>query len=325
MKHRTVIDPKNPCKESVKFLLRTGLLILMTLLFGGCVGDYVRPTPPQGYYYTIKKGDTLYRIAADHKVGLQELAELNGIENTASIREGLVLFIPGIAPEGELRRVEDHRDIQNKGLNQADRDAKQADTGQDKIKSGPSVMASSSPTIKRKQENLGKTGETAKRKDTVKKAEVPGKGKIAVKKDLERPEKKESVPVETRKEEGNQKGKFMWPAKGKVISNYGPQPNGMFYNGIRIEIRKETAVNAASAGSVIFSAFLKDYGETLIIKHDNDYATVYTHLTKRLVKVDQIVKRGESIALVVPSPTGTSFFDFEIRYRNKAKNPLLFL
>jgi len=28
---------------------------------------------------------------------------------------------------------------------------------------------------------------------------------------------------------------------------------------------------------------------------------------------------------VVPSPTGTSFFDFEIRYRNKAKNPLLFL
>lgn len=131
--------------------------------------------------------------------------------------------------------------------------------------------------------------------------------------------------ITSRKEDDVQKGKFIWPLKGKVISQYGPQANGMFYNGIRIETQKQASVSASAGGHVIFSALLKDYGETVIIKHENNYATVYTHLTKRLVRVDQIVKRGEKIALITPLSTGVAFIDFEIRYKNKAKDPMPFL
>jgi len=271
------------------------------------------------------------------------LAELNGVENTASIKEGMALFIPRIAPEGEKNRAEENQNYEDKKITPANTGAKQSDTGKDKIergttgKSGATVIASGSSATKKKQANQEKEplerikkdqdkgGETAKGKGIVKKGAIQEESPLALKKDSEQSEKKVTEPPEARKEESHQKGKFMWPAKGKVISTYGPQPNGMFYNGIRIEIKKETAVLAASTGHVIFSAFLKDYGETVIIKHSNDYATVYTHLTRRLVKVDQLVKRGESIAMIAPSPGGASFLDFEIRYRNKAKDPLLFL
>ncbi|MFA5617952.1 MAG: M23 family metallopeptidase [Syntrophales bacterium] len=128
-----------------------------------------------------------------------------------------------------------------------------------------------------------------------------------------------------RKQEGVERGKFIWPVEGRVISKYGPQPNGMFYNGIRIETKTETVVLAASGGQVIFSALLKDYGETVIIKHDQNYATVYTHLGKRLVQIDQLVKKGQKIALSVPGPSGKGSIDFEIRHHNKTKDPLLFL
>ena len=322
MKNHNVMDDSIPCRKSFNFISLVSLIIL-TIFLGACVGDYIQPTPQQGYYYMVKKGDTLYRIAADRKVNLQELAELNGIENAASITEGMVLFIPGIAPEEGQSKVEDNRDGEAKKVIPAGAGPKKADTGKNKIesttvaKSGQSVTASGYPKTEKKQSNQEKNREAERGSQS--------KAKVAVKKDSKQSEGGSTEAPAERKEEGQPKGKFMWPARGKVISNYGPQPNGMFYNGIRIEIRKETTVNAASAGHVIFSAFLKDYGETVIIKHDNDFATVYTHLTRRLVKVDQLVKRGESIALLVPSAGGASFFEFEIRYRNKAKDPLLFL
>jgi lipoprotein NlpD len=95
----------------------------------------------------------------------------------------------------------------------------------------------------------------------------------------------------------------------------------MFYNGISVGVSKETTIVAAAEGYVIFSATLKDYGETVIIRHDAQYATVYTHLTKSFVKPDQKIKQGDPIALVSPSQ-GSSSFAFEIRHKNKAQDPI---
>ena len=50
------------------------------------------------------------------------------------------------------------------------------------------------------------------------------------------------------------KKRFIWPVKGKVVSQFGIQPNRMYYNGIRIAAGEGTAVQAAADGLVIFSA-----------------------------------------------------------------------
>src|SRR5258708_27413315 len=53
----------------------------------------VRPPPT----YTVKRGDTLYKIALDNGLDYRELAAWNGIENINVIREGqsLRLAAPG--------------------------------------------------------------------------------------------------------------------------------------------------------------------------------------------------------------------------------------
>lgn len=123
------------------------------------------------------------------------------------------------------------------------------------------------------------------------------------------------------------RGKFAWPVKGKVTSKYGIQSNGMKNNGIRISAREGSPVVASAGGTVIYSAPLKYYGDTILLKHEDNYVTVYTHLKDRVVKKDDRVKKGEKLALLGKPGDGSdgTFLYFEIRHNNKARNPLFFL
>ncbi len=123
------------------------------------------------------------------------------------------------------------------------------------------------------------------------------------------------------------KGRFMWPLKGPVITRFGIQPSGMKYNGIKIAAREGVPVQAAAAGTIIYASYVKGYGDTLIVKHDENYTTVYAYLKGSVAKKDDRVKKGEKIASVGPSqePGGEPYLYFEIRERNKARNPQFFL
>jgi murein DD-endopeptidase MepM/ murein hydrolase activator NlpD len=100
----------------------------------------------------------------------------------------------------------------------------------------------------------------------------------------------------------------------------------MYRNGIRISAGEGTAVQAAADGQVIFSAHLKDYGETIIIQHEGQYATVYTHLGIRTVRVESRIRKGDRIAFLGKAdPQEEPYLHFEIRHKNKARNPLFFL
>lgn len=100
----------------------------------------------------------------------------------------------------------------------------------------------------------------------------------------------------------------------------------MYYNHIRIISRGNAPVSTAASGTVIFSAPLKEFGETVIVKHDQRFATVYTHLGTRTVKVDQRLRQGEPIGSVGKGEVkNEGYVHFEIRDHNKSKNPLLFL
>ena len=278
-----------------KTIANIAVLILLIFCAFGCVRDYVKSEPRQGYYYVVRPDETLSSIARDHRMSVEELAEVNELDKSAALKEGKVLFVPR---EESVKNLSKSKEVKSKEV---------------------------SPGLKSKTETH--TGKTAGKTETVKKPDTKKSTKtILTQENVKIKQKDSAKPVIASKDtDGIQKGKFSWPLRGKVISKYGPQTNGMFYNGIRIETRKESSVVASAGGQVIFSALLKDYGETVIIKHDQNYATVYTHLSKRLVKVDQKIKRGEKIALIIPASSGVGFIDFEIRYKNKAKDPLLFL
>jgi LysM repeat protein len=65
--------------------------------------EFALPTPtpapatptPEPKLYTVKAGDTLFAIAQDHGVSLEELAKVNNIQDVDLIIVGQVLVIPG--------------------------------------------------------------------------------------------------------------------------------------------------------------------------------------------------------------------------------------
>jgi murein DD-endopeptidase MepM/ murein hydrolase activator NlpD len=122
------------------------------------------------------------------------------------------------------------------------------------------------------------------------------------------------------------RARFIWPVHGVVSSRFGIQPNGMRFNGITIDAPEGTSVVAASDGKVIHSSPLKYYGETVIIKHENGYSSVYAHLKDRRVQVGDTVKKGDAIAVLGNNKKkAKSCLHFEIRQSNKPRNPLFYL
>jgi lipoprotein NlpD len=121
------------------------------------------------------------------------------------------------------------------------------------------------------------------------------------------------------------KNDFIWPVQGRVVSRFGVQ-DGLRYEGIDIAAPLGASVKAAGEGVVVYEGSLKGYGNLLIIKHENDFKTVYAYNDKNLVSVGQKVKRGDPIAKVgntgrYPDPR----LHFQIRDKDQARNPLFFL
>jgi murein DD-endopeptidase MepM/ murein hydrolase activator NlpD len=151
---------------------------------------------------------------------------------------------------------------------------------------------------------------------------IPDK-KYPDKKTESKPAVREPIEKENIKPDKN---RFVWPVAGSVNEKFGVQPNKTYNNWIKIVSKPGAKIKAAANGTVIFSSFLKNYGETIIIRHRDNFATVYTHLKKRYVKIDKDVKKGETIALLgEKDATGKVYMNFEIRIKGKARNPMLFL
>ena len=120
---------------------------------------------------------------------------------------------------------------------------------------------------------------------------------------------------------------FIWPVKGKIISNYGKSSGGFFNDGINIDSKMNANVKASSDGTVIYSGNeIPGYGNLVLIKHSKNWITAYAHLSKVFIVRGVKVKKGESIGLV--GKTGNVSkpqLHFEIRRGKEAVNPIKYL
>ena len=119
---------------------------------------------------------------------------------------------------------------------------------------------------------------------------------------------------------------FLWPVShGTVSSGFGLR-NGAMHDGVDISAPAGTPVYAADSGSVIFSGKLHGYGNTVIIRHDGHYATVYGHHERNLVAQGAHVRRGQEIGEIGRTGrTSGANLHFEVRCDNLAKDPLAYL
>jgi murein DD-endopeptidase MepM/ murein hydrolase activator NlpD len=87
-----------------------------------------------------------------------------------------------------------------------------------------------------------------------------------------------------------------------------------------------TPIVAAAGGVVVASEYRSDYGNMVDIDHGNGLKTRYAHASKVLVKIGDIVKAGERIALVGRTGRATgSHLHFEVHVNDVPQNPVAFL
>jgi len=118
---------------------------------------------------------------------------------------------------------------------------------------------------------------------------------------------------------------FIWPVKGEIVSKFGTTKTKS-QKGIDIKTNLGSGVIAAAEGTVSFCGNLRGYGGTIIVKHKNDFSTVYSHIGSFNIKEGDSIKQGERVATV--GKTGFTDFPklhFEIRHKGKAVNPIFYL
>ena len=119
--------------------------------------------------------------------------------------------------------------------------------------------------------------------------------------------------------------KFIWPISGTINSRFGPRGSS-FHDGIDIAAPEGTPIRAIESGDVIYSDHLRGYGNMIIIRHADGFASVYAHNEKNLVREGQPVSRGETIARVGSTGRVTGpHLHFEIRRHNRAQDPLSYM
>lgn len=112
---------------------------------------------------------------------------------------------------------------------------------------------------------------------------------------------------------------FTLPVYGKLFRGF------MYtHKGLDIKLDKGDTIKAAFDGVVRYARYNRGgFGNLIILRHYNGLETYYAHLSKMLIKVNQVVKSGDPIAL--GGSTGRSrgpHLHFEVRYKDIPLDPL---
>ena len=106
------------------------------------------------------------------------------------------------------------------------------------------------------------------------------------------------------------------PVKGAIKENKN-------LRGILISADDGEAVKASAAGEVIYVGNLNNYGNMVLVRHNNGLVTNYARLKKTFVQKGQTVNKGDLIAAAgISKDFKTSDVLFEVRKGTKAVNPL---
>lgn len=121
-------------------------------------------------------------------------------------------------------------------------------------------------------------------------------------------------------------GRMRWPVKGRVISQFG-KGAGKANDGIDISVPEGTPVKAAENGVVIYAGDgLKEFGNTVLVRHEDGLVTVYGHASQIKVQRGDKVKRGQDIALSGTSgQTVAPKLHFEVRKNSAPVDPVTYL
>ncbi|NYE59038.1 lipoprotein NlpD [Duganella sp. 1224] len=258
--------------------------------------------------YTVKKGDTLIRIALEFGQNYRDLVAWNNLANPNDIKVDQVLRVlppdsapnsPGVETAAVILPPSDKtpppapvvRKTGPKGDKKPYSDAnlaemQRADTGKD-VAAAPAPAASAAAAPR---------------------AAAPAAPAAA--------------PAAPALAADDASVTWMWPAEGKVIAVFDEGKN----KGVDIAGKAGQQIVAAGAGKVMYAGSgIRGYGNLVIVKHSTNLLSAYAHNRTILVKEGQTVSKGQPIAEMGDSDTDSVKLHFEIRQQGKPVDPSRFL
>ena len=114
---------------------------------------------------------------------------------------------------------------------------------------------------------------------------------------------------------------YHYPYIGRITSRYGPR-RGRAHQGLDIGLKTGDPIYATFDGKVRLSKAAGDYGNLVIIRHNNGLETYYAHLSQRDVQVGDWVVAGQQIGLGGSTGRSTGpHLHYEVRYKGQSFDP----
>ncbi len=113
---------------------------------------------------------------------------------------------------------------------------------------------------------------------------------------------------------------FFTPVKGIVTASFNSAEE---HYGVDIAAKENEPIKAALDGTVLFSGWTSETGNTIQIQHSNNLVSAYKHCSVLMKKAGQYVKAGEVIAVIGNSGEQTSgpHLHFELWYNGTPIDP----
>ncbi len=118
-----------------------------------------------------------------------------------------------------------------------------------------------------------------------------------------------------------------WPVNGELTSGYGYRKDPftsrrVFHNGLDLSVSLGTPVYATAKGKVKKTGQNKISGKYIIISHEQEYESIYCHLSKITIKKGECVLNETLIGYSGNTGRSTGpHLHFEIRKNGKSINP----
>lgn len=118
---------------------------------------------------------------------------------------------------------------------------------------------------------------------------------------------------------------FAMPTSSRVITSQFGRRWGRMHKGLDIKVYIGDTIRAAFDGKIrVVNYEGSGYGNYVVIRHNNGLETIYGHMSKHLVREDQMVRAGDLIGLGGNTGRSTgSHLHFETRLCGVALNPAL--
>ena len=253
---------------------------------GANEGTPLKKSPP--LVYRVKRGDTLARVAQHHHCTVRQLQAWNGLKPSSRLKLGQVLHVA--SPE-TVRAVN--------AANAANAaNASAAKAAAVSAQAAPSVAQSSPSTI------------------TTTAAATPAAAQPAA------PDAAQAREVAQQTMRHANGVSLAWPAGGSVVESFQAGET----RGIEIGGKPGDPVRAAADGRVMYAGTgLNGYGSLIIVQHNKDFLTAYSHNRKLLVKIGDIVRQGQQIAEMGDENNSRVSVGFELRRDGKPIDPMPYL